>query len=91
MSRHPGWSGRRCRRGWKRSGKLWSLTEMERTGGEPDVVGRDQKTGEFIFRIVPGNPAGRRNICYDRAALESRRMSQPTWRWIWRRSMGTEI
>ncbi|NMB58430.1 MAG: DUF4256 domain-containing protein, partial [Chloroflexi bacterium] len=49
---------------------LWSLNEMERTGGEPDVVGRDEKTGEILFfDCSPETPAGRRNLCYDRAAL----------------------
>src|SRR6201987_2463447 len=52
--------------------KLWSLNEMERTGGEPDVVGYDKKTGEFIFYdCSEESPKGRRSLCYDRAALES--------------------
>lgn len=51
--------------------KLWSLSEMERTGGEPDVVGRDAKSGEIIFYDCSAeSPKGRRSICYDRAALE---------------------
>ncbi len=54
--------------------KMRSLWEMERTGGEPDVVGRDSKTGEFIFYDCSAeSPAGRRNLCYDREALESRK------------------
>lgn len=55
------------------SGKLWSLSEMERTGGEPDVVGYDEATGEYIFYdCSPESPAGRRNTCYDRAGEEER-------------------
>src|SRR5512133_2405892 len=47
--------------------KLWSINEMERTGGEPDVVGHDKKTGEYIFcDCSPESPKGRRSICYDR-------------------------
>jgi hypothetical protein len=58
--------------------KLWSLSEMERTGGEPDVVGFDQKTGEYIFYDCSReSPAGRRSLCYDRAALESRKQHKP--------------
>jgi len=51
--------------------KLWSLNEMERTGGEPDVVGHDEKTGEHIFYDCSAeSPKGRRSLCYDREALE---------------------
>ena len=58
--------------------KLWSLHEMERTGGEPDVIGRDVKTGEYIFcDCSPESPSGRRSICYDREALESRKEHKP--------------
>lgn len=58
--------------------KLWSLNEMERTGGEPDVVGHDKKTGEFIFYDCSAeSPKGRRSICYDREALESRKEHKP--------------
>lgn len=58
--------------------KLWSLAEMERTGGEPDVVGFDKKTGEYIFYdCSPETPAGRRSLCYDAAALESRKEHKP--------------
>lgn len=58
--------------------KLWSLSEMERTGGEPDVVARDEKTGEIIFYdCSTETPAGRRNICYDRAALDARKANKP--------------
>lgn len=59
-------------------GKLWSLNEMETTGGEPDVVGHDKKTGEYIFYdCAPESPKGRRSICYDEAALESRKEHKP--------------
>jgi hypothetical protein len=59
--------------------RLWSLNEMERTGGEPDVVGRDTKTGEYIFYdCSPESPSGRRSICYDGKALESRKEHKPT-------------
>ena len=58
--------------------KLWSLQEMERTGGEPDVVGQDKKTGEFIFYdCSEESPKGRRSICYDHEALESRKEFKP--------------
>jgi hypothetical protein len=58
--------------------KLWSLHEMERTGGEPDVVGQDRKTGEYIFYdCSPESPKGRRSICYDREALDSRKEHKP--------------
>jgi hypothetical protein len=60
------------------SGKLWSLNEMERTGGEPDVVGYDKKTGEYIFYDCSAeSPIGRRNVCYDNKALEARREHKP--------------
>lgn len=59
-------------------GKLWSLNEMERTGGEPDVVGRDEATGEFIFMdCSTESPSGRRSICYDREAQEGRKNYPP--------------
>jgi hypothetical protein len=58
--------------------KLWSLNEMERTGGEPDVVGQDQETGEFIFYdCSEESPKGRRSLCYDIEALESRKENKP--------------
>jgi hypothetical protein len=58
--------------------KLWSLNEMEKTGGEPDVVGHDKKTGEYIFYDCSAeSPKGRRSICYDREALESRKEHKP--------------
>lgn len=59
-------------------GKLWSLQEMERTGGEPDVVGQDKKTGEYLFFDCSAEtPKGRRSICYDHEALESRKEHKP--------------
>ena len=59
-------------------GKLRALQEMERTGGEPDVVGRDAKSGEFVFYDCAGeSPAGRRSACYDREALDSRKEHKP--------------
>ena len=58
--------------------KLWSLSEMERTGGEPDVVGHDTKTGEYIFYDCSAeSPNGRRSLCYDREALQSRKEHKP--------------
>jgi hypothetical protein len=62
----------------KNAEKLWSLSEMENTGGEPDVVGFDEKTGEYIFYdCTPESPKGRRSLCYDRAAHESRKEFKP--------------
>ncbi|HXD34743.1 MAG TPA: DUF4256 domain-containing protein [Pyrinomonadaceae bacterium] len=58
--------------------KLWSLSEMERTGGEPDVVGFDKKTGEYIFYdCAAESPSSRRSLCYDREAWESRKEHKP--------------
>jgi len=58
--------------------KLWSLHEMEKTGGEPDVVGHDKKTGEYIFfDCSPESPKGRASVCYDREGLESRKEHKP--------------
>jgi len=60
------------------SEKLWSLNEMERTGGEPDVVGQDKKTGEYIFYDCSAeSPKGRRSLCYDGDALQSRKEHKP--------------
>jgi hypothetical protein len=57
---------------------LRSLSEMERSGGEPDVVGRDEKTGEYLFvDCSPESPKGRRSVCYDREALEARKQHKP--------------
>jgi len=59
--------------------KLWSLNEMERTGGEPDVVGQDNKTGEYLFYDCSAeSPGGRRSLCYDREGLESRKEHKPS-------------
>lgn len=58
--------------------KLWSLHEMERTGGEPDVIGHDKKTGECVFYDCSAeSPKGRRSVCYDREALEARKEHKP--------------
>src|SRR2546425_12566863 len=60
------------------TGKLWSLNEMERTGGETDVVGHDKKTGEYIFYDCSAkSPKGRRSVCYDPEALEARKEHKP--------------
>ena len=59
--------------------KLWSLREMEMSGGEPDVAGFDAKTGAYLFfDCSPESPGGRRNLCYDGAALEARKKNKPT-------------
>ncbi len=73
--------------------KLWSLSEMERTGGEPDIVGFDSETGEYIFYDCSiESPIGRRGFCYDRAALESRKENKPKNNVIdMATSMGIEI
>ncbi len=58
--------------------KLWSLHEMERTGGEPDVVGHDKTTGEYVFYdCSEQSPTGRRSLCYDREALDARKEHKP--------------
>jgi hypothetical protein len=58
--------------------KLWSLHEMESTGGEPDVIGHDKKTGEYLWvDCSPQSPAGRTSVCYDREGLESRKEHKP--------------
>lgn len=60
------------------SAKLWSLNEMESTGGEPDVVGMDKKTGDYLFYDCSAeSPKGRRSFCYDRRALDSRKEFKP--------------
>lgn len=62
----------------KNGGMLWSLHEMERTGGEPDVIGQDKKTGEYIFCDCSAeSPQGRRSLCYDGEALRSRKENKP--------------
>ena len=79
MNRHKGlrWSDVRARLE-ARAEKLWSLSEMERTGGEPDVVGHDKKTGEYLFvDCSPESPKGRASVCYDREGLESRKEHKP--------------
>jgi hypothetical protein len=79
MSRHEGleWSNVQAKLE-ANAEKLWSLNEMERTGGEPDVVGHDKKTGEYIFYDCSAeSPKGRRSFCYDREALESRKEHKP--------------
>jgi hypothetical protein len=61
-----------------RPDKLWSLNEMERTGGEPDVVGHDKKSGEFVFMdCASESPTGRRSVCYDREGWLSRKEARP--------------
>ena len=77
--RHKGleWAGVKARLE-SREEKLWSLSEMERTGGEPDVVAQDKKTGEYLFfDCSPQSPAGRTSVCYDREALDSRKEHKP--------------
>ena len=73
--------------------KLQTLNEMERTGGEPDVAGRDEITGEYIFcDCSPESPIGRRSLCYDREALDSRKKNKPNGNAIeLASSMGIEI
>ena len=79
MNRHHGleWSAVQSKLN-ANTEKLWSLNEMERTGGEPDVVGHDRKTGEYIvFDCSAESPKGRTNVCYDREGLESRKEHKP--------------
>src|SRR3977135_3787629 len=73
--------------------KLWARSEMERTGGEPDVVGFDKKTGEYIFYDCSAeSPKGRRSLCYDRQALEARKEHKPDNNAIdMAAAMGTEL
>jgi hypothetical protein len=75
MNRHKGLEWARVQAKLEANAdKLWSLNEMEKTGGEPDVVGQDQKTGEYIFfDCSPESPKGRTSVCYDREGLESRK------------------
>ena len=79
MNRHKGLAWAQVQAKLEASGeKLWSLNEMERTGGEPDVVGYDKKTGEYIFYdCAPDSPKNRRSLCYDRAALDERKEHKP--------------
>ena len=79
LARHPGlvWAKVQARLEAKPD-KLWSLAEMERTGGEPDVVGQDKKSGEFVFMDCSAqSPKGRVSFCYDRAALDARKEHKP--------------
>ncbi|HEV8368702.1 MAG TPA: DUF4256 domain-containing protein [Pyrinomonadaceae bacterium] len=79
MNRHKGleWAKVQARLG-ANTKKLWSLNEMERTGGDPDVVGFDKKTGEYIFYdCAAESPGGRRSLCYDREALDGRKEHKP--------------
>ncbi len=79
MNRHQGleWAKVRARLE-ANAEKLWSLNEMERTGGDPDVVGHDRNTGEFVFYdCSPESPKGRASLCYDREALDSRKEHKP--------------
>ena len=79
MGRHKGLDWEKVRARLEGNpGKLWSLNEMERTGGEPDVVGHDKTTGEFIFYDCSAeSPKGRRSVCYDREAQEGRKEFKP--------------
>jgi Protein of unknown function (DUF4256) len=79
MSRHKGLEWAKVQAKLESNAdKLWSLNEMERTGGEPDVVGHDKTTGEYIFYDCSAeSPKGRRSVCYDREALESRKEHKP--------------
>lgn len=79
MSRHKGISWEKVQaRLEEKPAKLWSLYEMEETGGEPDVVGFDKKTGSYIFYdCAAESPNGRRSLCYDHKALESRKEHKP--------------
>ncbi|MCW3091941.1 MAG: hypothetical protein JWP81_3010 [Ferruginibacter sp.] len=79
MIRHKGFEWDRVQaRLETNTGKLWSLNEMEITSGEPDVVGHDKKTGEYIFYDFSAeSPKGRRSVCYDGEALESRKENKP--------------
>jgi len=79
MRRHQGiaWAGVHAKL-QANSARLWSLYQMERTGGEPDVVGFDRKSGEYIFYDCSAeSPKDRRSLCYDRAALDSRKENKP--------------
>jgi hypothetical protein len=79
MTRHAGLDWTKVQVKLEASGeKLWSLSEMERTGGEPDLIGFDQKSGDYIFCDCSAEtPQERRNLCYDREALESRKEFKP--------------
>src|SRR6476620_2457316 len=94
MNRHNGIEWDKIeRRLEKNPGKLWSLNEMEKTGGEPDVIGYDKKADEYIFYDCSAeSPKGRRSICYDQEALDSRKENKPANSAIaMARAMGIEI
>ncbi|HVI47981.1 MAG TPA: DUF4256 domain-containing protein [Chitinophaga sp.] len=77
-ARHKGIEWAKVQARLETSGKLWSLNEMEASEGEPDVVGYDKKTDEYIFfDCSPESPKGRRNLCYDADALEARKKFKP--------------
>jgi hypothetical protein len=79
MHRHEGleWRNIQTKLAYN-SEKIWSLNEMEKSGGEPDVVSQDVQTGEYVFYdCSPESPKGRRSLCYDREALESRKEFKP--------------
>ena len=79
MARHKGMEWTKVQEKLEASpDKLWSLNQMEQTGGEPDVVGFDKRSGEYTFYdCLPESPKGRRSICYDHGALESRKEHKP--------------
>ena len=79
MARHKGMEWTKVQEKLEASpDKLWSLNQMEQTGGEPDVVGFDKRSGEYTFYdCSPESPKGRRSICYDHGALESRKEHKP--------------
>jgi len=79
MHRHKGIDWKKVQQKLEKNNqKLWSLNQMEETGGEPDVVGFDKKTGEYIFcDCAEESPKGRRSLCYDREGLESRKEHKP--------------
>ena len=80
MTRHKGlkWADVEAKLS-KNPEKLWSLNEMETSGGEPDVIGLDKKTAEFVFvDCAAESPKGRRSLCYDRAALDARKENKPS-------------
>ena len=91
-NRHKGlaWSDVQARLA-RKTRALWALSEMERTGGEPDVIGRDGETGEYIFCDCSAeSPEGRRNVCYDREGQKKReKEGLPVW--IWRRRSGLSL
>jgi hypothetical protein len=79
MSRHKGLDWAKVQARLEENTKiLWSLSEMERSGGEPDVIGHDKKTGEYIFYDCSAeSPKGRRSVCYDHEALQARKEHKP--------------